>query len=113
MHEVSIAQGLLQIVLDEVKKHSISKVTVVKLKIGELTGVQPSALTFCFELMTKDTPVEGADLRIDVVPIKAKCLDCDDVFVTEDYSFFCPGCSGSNTELVSGRELHVHEIEGD
>ena len=75
MHEVSIAHGLLQIVLDEVKKHSISKVTVVKLKIGELTGVQTSALTFCFELMTKDTPVEGADLRIDMVPSKAKCLD--------------------------------------
>lgn len=113
MHEVSIAEGLLQIILDEVKKHCISKVTVVRLKIGELTGVQTSALTFCFELMAKDTPVEGADLQIDVVPVKAKCLDCGEVFVTEDYSFFCPGCSTSHVELVSGRELHVHEIEGD
>lgn len=113
MHEVSIAQGLLQIVLDEVKKHSISKVSVVKLKIGELTGVQTSALTFCFELLTKDTPVEGADLRIDMIPIKAKCLDCGHVFIAEDYSFFCPGCSGFNIELMSGRELHVQEIEGD
>jgi hydrogenase nickel incorporation protein HypA/HybF len=113
MHEVSIAQGLLQIVLDEVKKHSISKVRVVKLKIGELTGVQASALTFCFELLTKDTPVEGADLKIDIVPIKAKCLDCEHVFIAEDYSFFCPACSGFRVELVSGRELHVHEIEGD
>jgi hydrogenase nickel incorporation protein HypA/HybF len=113
MHEVSIAEGLLQIVLDEVKKHSISKVRVVKLKIGELSGVQPSALTFCFDLIAKDTPVEGADLRIDMVPVKVKCLDCEDVFIAEDHSFFCPDCSGLNIELMSGRELHVQEIEGD
>jgi hydrogenase nickel incorporation protein HypA/HybF len=113
MHEVSIAEGLLQIILDEVEKHLISKVRVVRLKIGELSGVQTSALTFCFELLTKDTPVEGAELRIEMVPIEVKCLDCEDVFVAEDHSFFCPKCSGLNVELISGRELHVQEIEGD
>lgn len=113
MHELSITEGLLKIVLDEVEKHSISRVNTVKLKIGELTGVQAAALTFCFEQLTKDTPVEGADLQIDSVPIKVKCLDCQEVFSADDHSFFCPGCSGLHTELLSGRELYVHEIEGD
>ena len=66
------------------------------------------------------TRVEGNDVCVrchdtahHAASRKAKCLDCEDVFITEDYSFFCPGCSGSNTELVSGRELYVDEIEGD
>jgi hydrogenase nickel incorporation protein HypA/HybF len=113
MHELSITEGLLQIVLDEAKKHDISKVKAVKLKIGALSGVQTDALTFCFECVTKDTPVEGADLQIDRVPIKVKCLDCEDVFQADDFSLFCPACAGLHTELISGRELYVHEIEGD
>ena len=113
MHELSITEDLLQIVLEEVKKYSLSKVNTVKVRIGELTGVQTEALTFCFEQLIKDTPVEGADLQIDKVPIKVKCLDCEAVFRADDHSFFCPKCSGLHTELLSGRELYVHEIEGD
>jgi hydrogenase nickel incorporation protein HypA/HybF len=113
MHELSITQGLLKIIMDEAEKHSLSKVTSVKLKIGELSGIQSEALTFCFECVTKDTPVEGATLVINRVPIKAKCLDCGNVFQADDYSFFCPSCSGFRTELIEGRELHLEEIEGE
>jgi len=115
MHELSITQGLLQIVLEEATRHSISKVKVVKLKIGQLRTIEPSCLTFCFELLTKDTPVEGADLKIDMVPIKGKCRNCGEVFETDDADalFFCPACSSYNIEFISGRELYVEEIEGD
>lgn len=113
MHELSITQGLLHIVLEEATNHSISKVRVVKLKIGRLTAVEPLCLTFCFELLTKDTPAEGADLKIDMVPIKGKCQNCREVFEINDASFFCPACSSGDIELISGRELYVEEIEGD
>ena len=113
MHELSITQGLLQIVLEEATRHSISKVRVVKLKIGEFTAIEPSCLTFCFELLTKDTPVEGADLKIDMVPIKGKCRNCGEVFEINDASFSCPACSSYIIEFISGRELYVEEIEGD
>lgn len=113
MHELSITQGLLQIVLEEASKHSISKVSLVKLRIGQLTAVEPSSLIFCFELLTKDTPAEGADLEIDVVPIKQKCLSCREFFETHEASFVCPACSSFNTELITGRELYVEQIEGD
>lgn len=113
MHELSITQGLLQIVLEEASKHSISKVSVVKLRIGQLTGVEPLSLSFCFELLTKDTLAEGADLQIDMVPIKRKCPNCLEVFETDNFSFVCPACSSVNTELITGRELYVEQIEGD
>ena len=113
MHELSITQGLLAIVVDEASKHSFSQVRTVKLKIGELTAIEPLSLTFCFELLTKDTVAEGADLEIDVVPITRKCPNCLKVFETDSFSFVCPACSSVNTELVTGRELYVEEIEGD
>ncbi len=113
MHELSITQGLLDIVLEEATNHSISKVRVVKLKIGRLTVVEPSCLTFYFELLTKDTLAEGADLKIDMVPIKGKCRNCQEIFEINDALFFCPACSNHNIELISGRELYVEEIEGD
>jgi len=113
MHELSITQGLLQIVLEEASKHSISKVRLVKLRIGQLTAVEPLSLTFCFELLTRDTLAEGADLEIDVVPIKRKCPNCLEVFETDEFSFVCPACSSVNTDLITGRELYVEEIEGD
>ena len=103
----------MQIVLDEATKHSISKVSLVKLKIGELSGIETSSLTFCFELLTKDTLVEGADLEIDVVPIKRKCPNCHEVFECDHFSFVCPACSSVNTELITGRELYVEHIEGE
>ena len=113
MHELSVTQGLLEIVLDEASKHSISKVRLVKLRIGELSGIEPSSLTFCFELLTKDTLAEGADLEIEVVPIKRKCPNCLKVFETDHFSFVCPACSSVNTELITGRELYVEHIEGE
>lgn len=113
MHELSITQGFLQIVFEEAAKHSISKVRLVKLRIGQLTAVEPSSLTFCFEILTKDTLAEGADLEIDVVPIKRKCLTCREFFETDDDLFVCPACSSFNTELITGRELYVEQIEGD
>jgi len=55
MHEMSIAQSLLDIVLEESRKHDLASVRVVRLQIGAMAGVVPEALTFCFELLTRDT----------------------------------------------------------
>lgn len=113
MHELSITQSLLEIVNQEVAKHAISKVTTVKLKIGKLRAIEPTSLTFCFELLSKDTPVQGAELVIEFVPVRGRCLGCGELFEVDSLLFACPGCSGHNIEMISGRELYIEEIQGD
>lgn len=117
MHELSITQSLLEIVTQEVEKNAISKVTAIKLKVGEFTGLEPSCLTFYFEILTKNTQLEGADLRIERVPVRVKCRSCKKVFDLNDeplnLALVCPACSNIDIEIISGRELFVEEIEGD
>lgn len=114
MHELSIAQGILDVVEQEVKRHGLRNVAKIKLKIGELTTVVPEALDFCFSILVKDTELEGACLEIETVPIRGKCLGCKRTFdyKNQGFYFLCPYC-GSEIKVISGRELYVQEIEGD
>jgi hydrogenase nickel incorporation protein HypA/HybF len=113
MHELAITQSLLEIVNQEVAKHAISKVTTVKVKVGKRRAVEPTSLTFCFETLTKDTLMEGAELVIDVVPVRGKCSECGALFEVDGLLFTCPNCSGRNIKITGGRELYIEEIQGD
>lgn len=113
MHELSIAQSLFDIVLEESNKNNLKHVNVIKLQIGALAAVVPEALTFCFELVTKDTVAEGAALEIDTVPIVARCAKCDFLFEVENHIFVCPQCDEPTMDLVSGRDLALMSIEGE
>ncbi len=113
MHEIGIAQGVMKIIEAETAKHGMSKVTRVHVRIGQLSNLVPDALSFAFETMTPGTVAEGAELEIEVVPAKGRCEKCDIEFDIDALMFYCPRCEGVATEVISGRELEVAEIEGD
>jgi hydrogenase nickel incorporation protein HypA/HybF len=113
MHEVSIAQGLLKILEDEAKKHEVSRVTRVHVRIGELSTCVPDALTFAFEIVSEGTVAEGAELQIEMVPAKGRCDKCDIQFDVDSAMFLCPQCGGVAAEIVSGKELDVTDIEAE
>ncbi len=107
MHELSIAESVLDIIKKQVK----DRVTAVRLRIGELSGVVPEALEFSFQSASIGTIAEGAALVIERVPVTARCGDCAEVFNVEDYCFACAKCGGGNFKLITGRELQIEEIE--
>lgn len=111
MHELSIAQSILDIVLEEMRKHGVTGVRVVRLKIGDLTAVVPESLTFCWSIATEGTPAEGSVLDIQSVPIRARCGKCGHEFEIEDHQYLCPQCESGQIQLLSGRELYIQEIE--
>lgn len=113
MHEMSIAQSLLTIILDESAKHSITQVRQVNLQVGAMAAIVPESLTFCFELLSRETLAEGATLAIEEIPVVARCGDCDLNYQVENQVFLCPRCGMPSLELVSGRELSVVSIEGE
>jgi len=68
MHELSIAEELLQIITNKASQVGISKIEQINLKIGEFSGILPDALIFAFELLSKDTMMEGARIEIEHSP---------------------------------------------
>ena len=113
MHEMSIAQSVLDIVLQESRNHKVNRVLSVAVKVGELSAVETESLRFCFDFLTKGTPAEGATLDIERVQVTCRCQECGSKFTVQELVFSCPSCQSSKVEMLSGRELSVESFEGE
>ena len=110
MHEMAIAEGILDIALDYAKKNNSSKINSITLKIGEMSGIEIEALNMSFKALTQNTIANDAELIINRIPIVGKCNKCNKVFTIEHYNFFCPECDGILI-LQSGREMQVESLD--
>ncbi len=83
------------------------------MRIGELSGVVPESVDFCFKAITAGTSLDGSTLEIEKTHIVALCDDCGKESSVEGLVFRCPKCGGANIKVISGNELQVVEIELD
>lgn len=113
MHEMSIAQSLIDIIKEEMSKNDAKWLRSVSLHIGEMSGIVPEALSFSFDVITSGTAIEGAELKMDIVPLRGYCHRCDLTFKIENYAFVCQNCGDINIDTVSGQDLSIVEIEVD
>jgi hydrogenase nickel incorporation protein HypA/HybF len=108
VHELSIAQA----VLDVAVRHANGRpVAVVELKIGHLRQVVPSALEFAFELVAQGTPLEGAELDMEVVPAAGACRTCGAETDLPQFPLCCRHCGSFDVEVTRGEELQVDSLE--
>ncbi len=111
MHEMSIAEGILQVLEEQAVSKSFEKVKAVWLEIGPLAAIETDALTFCFDVVIKESLAEGASLHIIKLPGKAFCLQClDTVPVTQRYDS-CPVCGSYHLQITQGDEMRIKELE--
>jgi hydrogenase nickel incorporation protein HypA/HybF len=113
VHELAIAQNVLDVVLEESRRHRLVQVTSIRIQVGTLAAVVPDALSFCFEMISQHTLAAGARLDIETIPAVARCSECRETFTIEDHVFACPRCREPAIDLVSGRELLVASLEGE
>ena len=112
MHEMGIALEIIEIVKSSIPADLVdAKVRTVQLKIGKLSAVMPDSLRFCFDVAVKDTPLEGAALAIEEIPVTARCKECSHPWTVDGPAFTCPRCNSGSIDLLSGRELDIHSIE--
>lgn len=112
MHELSIIESIIEIILAEMPKHNITRIEKISLRIGDMRQVVPDALLFGFECLSKNTPLEGADLSIENVPIRGSCKACQTEFQLKNWYQGCPQCNASEVEIIAGKELEIAEFEG-
>ncbi len=113
MHELSIAQNIVDILNDQMKIHNLSKIERVNLRVGVLRSVVIDSLSFSFNVLTAGSPLEGARLEVEEIPIQGRCMECGYQFTMNNWLDDCPFCRGPRVEVISGKELDIVTIEGN
>jgi hydrogenase nickel incorporation protein HypA/HybF len=108
MHELSIAQAIV----DVAARHAGgAQVKEVRVRVGRLRQVVPSALEFAFELCAHGTPVEGAELVLEPVAAAVRCRGCGARSEATAFPLSCAACGGLAVDVVGGEELQVESLE--
>jgi len=110
MHELSIADGVLGVVLVHAGER---RVTRVEMRVGHLRQVVPSALAFAWELVTQGTAAEGAELVLEHVPAAVRCRECGAQSEQDAFPLACAECGSLAVDLVRGEELLVDSLDVD
>ncbi|MFZ1682645.1 MAG: hydrogenase maturation nickel metallochaperone HypA [Candidatus Zixiibacteriota bacterium] len=113
MHELGIATNIVEIVQKEISLHRYGRIATIALRIGAMTDVDHESLRFGFEVITRNTPLEHTNLKIEAVPISVHCEACARDSEIERYQFVCPTCGSRNVALQHGTELDIAYLEVD
>ena len=111
MHEMSLAESVVQIVEDTARRNGGTRVSSVTLEIGTLAGVEIEALRFCFDAAKRDTIAADATLLIDRPEGRAWCMPCGETIHVAGLGEACPRCGSYQLQVTGGDELRVREIE--
>ncbi len=110
MHEMAIAESMLEIVEATARGNAAARVAAVWLELGALSQIEPHALAFCFDAVARGSLAEGARLEIVTLPGEAWCMPCGDRVGLQHLGDPCPRCGSHQLEVVRGDEMRVKEI---
>jgi hydrogenase nickel incorporation protein HypA/HybF len=110
MHELSIAQSIIDIAQKEMEKAKAVRIREIELEIGQLSGIDYKSLQFALEMSVKNSPMEHAKIIIYKPKGKAICLTCRTSFPCQTYIIECPECKSFRCEIAQGKELRVKSI---
>jgi hydrogenase nickel incorporation protein HypA/HybF len=111
VHEAGLAQTALEIAERCARERGATRVHLLVLRVGDLSGVVPDGLRFALEALSQGTIAEGAGFEIEVVPVECHCPTCDRPFSPADVVYACPGCGTISGDVRQGDELVLHSIE--
>ncbi len=113
MHEISLVQGLIAQLRGLAAENKASKIISVTMEIGPLSGVVVDSFRFGFDILTaEDDLVRGAQLRVEVPPVRYTCSGCGKVLVTAgERPDGCPSCSELLLFPEGGDDLILRQVE--
>ena len=111
MHEMSLAEGIVQIVESTARANDAQTVRAEWLELGALSHVEQQALRFSFDVVTRGTVAAGARLEVVTTPGRAWCMPCGDTVDLARLGDPCPRCGSYQLQVTQGEEMRVKEIE--
>ena len=111
MHELGIANSVLDAVRHESELRAGARVVKVGVRIGELAAVDPDSLRFCFEALVSGTDLEPLVLDLEFCPRRNRCQQCGELFEVAGFPFACPNCNSAQSAFAGGDELEFTYME--
>ncbi|BDU72806.1 hydrogenase maturation nickel metallochaperone HypA [Mesoterricola silvestris] len=113
MHELSLMAGMLGIIAGEARGQGFTRVSRIVLEIGALSGVEPEALRFAFDVSARGTVAEGAELEIEETEGRAQCGACGHTVPVRGTWGGCPACGTDALKVIAGKETRVKYLDVD
>jgi len=113
MHEIRIAEDLSEIVLEAAKRENLTKVTRVNINFGQLVQIVPDIFRFAFSEAVKDSVAADAEVNIEIIRVRMKCVNCGNEFHITGNRFACSNCESTDLSIIEGKELFIKSIEGE
>jgi hydrogenase nickel incorporation protein HypA/HybF len=111
MHELSLCESVLQVLQEQARSQGFERVRRVRLEVGALAGVEVEAMRFGFDVVTRGSLAEGAELVILERSATAFCLDCGRTVEVAQRFDPCPLCGGVHLQVTGGEELRIKDLE--
>ncbi len=111
MHEMSLVEGVRQLIEDAAGREGFSRVRSLRVEIGQLSGVEREAFEFCFELAMQESIAAGARLDIVATPGRGRCLQCGREGVLAQVYDPCEHCDAYPLEIIDGTAMRVIDLE--
>lgn len=108
---MSLAENVLQIIEDAAVEQQFTRVKTVWLEIGQLSCVEPEALRFHFEVVTRDSIAHQAQLEIIRIPGYGHCNQCANEMPLVSVYDSCPKCDNYDIQIIRGDEMRVKELD--
>ncbi len=111
MHELAVTQSILDIVLQNASQAQATKITNIYLVIGDLSSIVDDSVQFYWDIISKDSIAEGAQLQFRRITTQFECLDCHEVYQPDGDSIICPHCGSTRIKVLSGEEFYLEAID--
>ncbi|WP_041432481.1 hydrogenase maturation nickel metallochaperone HypA [Thiobacillus denitrificans] len=111
MHELSIAQALVEQVEAVIRTHHALRASLIRVRVGPLAGVVPELLAHAFPLAAAGSRMEHAELALVKAPVRVLCERCGAESEAAMNRLLCAECGDWHTRIVSGDELLLESVE--
>ncbi|MDR0453954.1 MAG: hydrogenase maturation nickel metallochaperone HypA [Deferribacteraceae bacterium] len=111
MHELGIAESILNKALDAATENNAASVKAIGLKIGAFSGVEPQSLEFALECIKAGTPANNSEINIEIIAASGVCGECGKTSAPDTFLSLCGHCGSPVMEIISGKELEISYVD--
>ena len=111
MHELAVTESILQIATQHASRAEAKQVTHLYLVIGQLSSIVDDSVQFYWEIISRGTLCEGAQLHFERVPARLTCQNCGTTYTLADGLTLCPRCQSDRVRVTAGEEFRLDSID--
>jgi Zn finger protein HypA/HybF involved in hydrogenase expression len=111
MHEFGVTETIVNRLIDQLRREGVSR--VLKVSFRRSSAFSEDVLRQTFKVLSIYTPLEGAELVVDIALLHVSCgCGRDSEVNSEDlvgHMFICPNC-GAVREIAEAHDLELIEV---